>query len=679
MTDKANMRALMTYAFVGEALQQHDDYVMGFVPLVYELAAKKSGQIYVPMEVVNWLRNNFGLQISVQVAEFMAGRLKKAGLLTTIASKGVSEGFAWVETLPTDVSAPDEIGIEKSVNTLIEKFKEYLETVAGKWEGSPVSDLDDDAMLDAIVTVLHGGNQKLQAALTAIASKKPVDQSGDTLQYLAASFIKNLEEEDDELFNLLAKLSDAAMLAEVVTDLQEPNSQSTDLSHMTAIYDSPLIIAALGLNGRREKESAEYIIARLKDAGANNAIFSHSVDELSESLKALLSSPSHERTNSTAKAIKAREVTEEFVRLVANDPERYIEEYGLQIIPTNIKKVAQVEKHFSDELIDEFYQQLGLGWSKNDNARHRDAMSIGQTMRKRGGKAFNDPMRCNAIFITHNPRLAKYSRRFCVDHGIYEARRVSPAISSRRFSTLLWLTAGNSSRGELSKKELLLNCERLTSIDASIIKNILIRLSLIDKDAAQQFKSLMMAPRSSQVPMDYAIIQQRIVDDEPELRQMISDMKEVLRQEEEAKFEEKLTVQQAEHDQEMSSKDAQLHSAKKESVRSALSCATQKLRREKNKRHMTSVVIAFMVFLGTYLTVGAPLNTSSIIGWLLASVASLFTLVLPPGWLANRRREKVKESVTRELTKMGLLRYISELEIDYENFTAKSSFLEENS
>ena len=104
MNDKDHLRALVTYAFVGDALAEHNDYLMGFIPLLKELAEKKRGKAWEANDVVVWLNDQFGLQVSEPVAEFMASRLKRAGLIETVARAGRKEGFQWVQVLPREIS-----------------------------------------------------------------------------------------------------------------------------------------------------------------------------------------------------------------------------------------------------------------------------------------------------------------------------------------------------------------------------------------------------------------------------------------------------------------------------------------------------------------------------------------------------------------------------------------------
>lgn len=664
MNDKDHLRALVTYAFVGDALAEHNDYLMGFIPLLKELAEKKRGKAWEANDVVVWLNDQFGLQVSEPVAEFMASRLKRAGLIETVARAGRKEGFQWVQVLPREISLPDTEVAERKLSELLGAFREFLVSVGKQLGNEHLNDVDDDKLLDAIIEILHGNNKSLQSALKAIQEKKPVQKEEGTIQYLAARFIEALEDTNDQLFGWLAKLSDVAMLAEVIQDLQEPNSQSSDLKHMRAVYDSPLVIAALGLNGKDAQGSIRYTIDKLAEAGAINAIFSHSVEEIGYSLKALMNSPEHERTNETATALKNREVTEDYVRSVISDTDKFVQDAGFQIVPTNIKGVAKQEQFFGQEYIDLFYERLGHNWS-HDQARYRDSLSVAHIMRKRQGKAFNDPMRCSYIFITHNPTLARISKDFCVRNGLHDERRVSPAITSRRFATLLWLNSGNLTRGEISRKELLLNCERLTSIDPKIIRNTAMNLGMIDPELSDQFKAMMMMSRPSRVPMDYAMVQQQIVQDEDGLRKLVEDMQQTLRAEEFERYEKALSARDAVHHEEITAKEEVLLKLKKDGLKTALVSVQEVLTKSRRAFIGARLAVTAIILLGMYLAFGYPSHPTAIFGWLTGTAATVAPYLISQRWLTKQIVERRKRKVEQDLARRNLIQHLNLLSIDY--------------
>ena len=108
-------RALLTFAFVSEALKSHRDIVVGLAPLFNPIASDFSGQIFSSEQLKEELSKRYGLSITTDVADFVAFSLHRAGLLKRREVGSSDITFLWsAPPHPTTNAAKNfELKIEK--------------------------------------------------------------------------------------------------------------------------------------------------------------------------------------------------------------------------------------------------------------------------------------------------------------------------------------------------------------------------------------------------------------------------------------------------------------------------------------------------------------------------------------------------------------------------------------
>lgn len=119
-------RALLTFAFVSEALKNHHDILVGLAPLFNPIAAELSGELFNAQKLSDELAERYDLPISADVAEHMAFSLQKVGLLKRKDVGGEDTLFFWTAPPHNTRNAPIEMEqkIEELATALITFAKE---------------------------------------------------------------------------------------------------------------------------------------------------------------------------------------------------------------------------------------------------------------------------------------------------------------------------------------------------------------------------------------------------------------------------------------------------------------------------------------------------------------------------------------------------------------------------
>src|SRR5207249_3956402 len=133
---------------------------------------------------------------------------------------------------------------------------------------------------------------------------------------------------------------------------------------------------------------------------------------------------------------------------------RLVEEHGFRILePTKQATFA----HFTKDDEEALTRQLHFHLLDKRLARERDASSVAETLRLRGGA--HVPVEridaCKVVFLTSNGTLQGQSRDFLVKRKLITREEFSPIITDRFFCGLAWLLYGGKSGDALPTAKLL--------------------------------------------------------------------------------------------------------------------------------------------------------------------------------------------------------------------------------
>jgi hypothetical protein len=85
-----------------------------------------------------------------------------------------------------------------------------------------------------------------------------------------------------------------------------------------------------------------------------------------------------------------------------------------------------------------------------------------------------------------------------VQRRLLKEHEESPVITQRRLAALLWLTLGAQERQELTRRQLLVACERVTQIRPELIDGAMRKLKRVRETDLPKLEALLTQPRSAQ-------------------------------------------------------------------------------------------------------------------------------------------------------------------------------------
>lgn len=317
------------------------------------------------------------------------------------------------------------------------------------------------------------------------------------LDSLVASFIASLKEHRPDQFGLLTKVSDGALAAELVFDLQAPSAVSK-LNKTIVVVDTPLILSYLDLSSSQDFRDVRQFFDLIRDAGATIAAFQHSIEETEGVLKAIQNArgvgeaygPSVYRlSNSTFRAY--------FESMIGTVRRRWTGEHGFQMLP---QAAEHSYKHFTELDEENLVSSIQLSAYDRVQTRERDAKSVAEIMRRLAGARIpaNSIESCDYVFVTSNATLQRRVATFLEKNQFVLPTELNPIVTSRYFSGLCWLICGGKSEDSPTMAKLLANCAAALRLRPEIADRTKRFLAAIDPEKARHFEVLMTNERASQ-------------------------------------------------------------------------------------------------------------------------------------------------------------------------------------
>ncbi len=454
------------------------------------------------------VRNTYQWNFNTDVVEVFIPRLKSAGWLTAIEPSVEQTGYSI--TLPNQILNIDiEATAERQLRDIAEKFQAFVR------ELSPLIEIphDVEGLEEILIEWLLYAEAFSENNLNF--TKKTVKDPSGTLRqvveipqtttltdkesFLCARFVAHAIESDPEASETLARIASIGLLTEVVQDFVKP-STPVETSNLAVFLDAPVAMELLGVSGKAAKENTEPVIAELHRIGASIRIFSQSIEEIRQSLKAVLENP--RPTGPTAQALARNEVLREYVTHVATNPEAILKDAGIHVVYRKLEQFPSEHAYFTEEHRDEIYG--ALTFQENPNARAHDADVTTLIMRQRRGYENSDIFKSRFLLMTRNGLLAQLVRRECVKSRIMSPVSIPPVVHRRVVTASIWLRTGfGTDNLDTPKRLLLANCERVLAIRPSVVEEVK-RLTdaLGDEEMVRQLDVLVSQPRSAQMLMD---------------------------------------------------------------------------------------------------------------------------------------------------------------------------------
>lgn len=264
-----------------------------------------------------------------------------------------------------------------------------------------------------------------------------VEQTCHSDIVLVSKFVQHLRLNDQELFDSFLILVQGHMLANALMCPDLDRAPKT-YQEVEFYLDTPLIIRAIGADGKAGKAAILELISLLRGLGGRIAVFSHSIDEVRRVLIAAAEHLGHLGTSMSSMPIliEARKngTTRSDLLLLIESLEDTLASQNIEIMPTPF----YVEEFQIDEI--EFKNRLTqLVHYSNRYAADYDVKSVRSIYTIRGRNTIHSIERCRAILVTNNSSFAKAAWKYGQDQE--SAMDVSSVITDSSLANVAWLKA----------------------------------------------------------------------------------------------------------------------------------------------------------------------------------------------------------------------------------------------
>jgi len=510
-------RSLLTYAFLAQTSYHGNDLVSGLIPIFRPIVKMREGQQFDPVEFSDAIRKTYGLDIHPWASEDFAIRLVEAGLLVKreLGPKHHSFIYASVQDELTDVDHND-------VSLLVDKFIAYARTRLQLYTDQVEDKQLESALLDHLVTtdffaiVVKPDQSKINnRGPQTLSIRKSEDQKKQdeqltiqaSIDVLVAGFIYDLYANNQPLYELLIKISNGALLAEVVLNFQSPDT-NISLENLTVILDAPFIMAALDLCEREQHEYAKRLLSRLLEKKATIATFQHYCEEISDNLETSLKRFESGNSDRATDRRMADPAFRAYAANVRQNSRVATEDLGLKII--GLPNATALYSFFSQEDEGDYFKTLGH--YQNVTAQQRDVDSVAATIRLRRGKraAMSKFHTCDYVFVTNNPWMPSRTSGFLARRNRYEDGEAPPVISDKYLAGLLWILFGGQAE-DLGRIRLLANCAQALEARGDVIGKVYKFLQGTDETKARRFRAIMTSERAGHHLMELSLGDSRLV------------------------------------------------------------------------------------------------------------------------------------------------------------------------
>jgi hypothetical protein len=334
---------------------------------------------------------------------------------------------------------------------------------------------------------------------------RPLDPND---KYMCARFVQHLMKTRPDFVPHLTRLSSIALLTEVVEDFIKPTHVQTN-TDLTIILDAPIALDLLGCSGKALKDDIVTVVNALRNVGASFIVFPVSCIEMQHNIRSMLSLPIEQRRGYTHNALIKKEVAQDFVLAVANNPEKALEGVGVSVRQISLDQYPNLHRHFTEAHYEDFYQSIT--WGNNVPAREHDATCMALTMRLRDGKQNSDLFKTRYVMITRNPTFVNHARNYCLQNRMINRLQEGPIIHARDLATTAWLRTGLGANETIPRGHLIATCDRVLQVRPEVRHALAAQLAQVTPDRLEQLNLLMQDSRSVQKLADQTLNDESIV------------------------------------------------------------------------------------------------------------------------------------------------------------------------
>lgn len=424
-------------------------YIDQFVPFVADCLGRLEGDITVS-EVQRSLASCFGIDIPLGPLSTILKRCRKLGLIDR-AGEAFRPNHAALQ--PYDLARERQDAL-RGIEELIGKLCAF----ASARHGRRILHAQAEDLLFAYIEAR--GAPILRAIVGGGAMPRPATASED--EYLVGLFILDLAERDSSGFDALEHLVKGSMLAAVLY-LPDMSTADRRFEDLTAYFDTPFLMGALGFNGREVEEAALELLGLLEALDVHRACLERTVHEI----QGILNAVAHSLRNPNRKPVQGRSLMPYVVEhgLEPADLDVIADGLGSRITALRIKTLDAPPPSVS-LTVDEGALRRALTLAlpnQNEDARTHDLNALTAMYRLRRGSTAFRLEKARAIFVTPNAAIVSVARTFFAS----DAAGVPLAILHNDLATLAWLKRPLGAP-TLPKKQILADCYSATEPDPAL-------------------------------------------------------------------------------------------------------------------------------------------------------------------------------------------------------------------
>ena len=506
--------ALRVYAALAELRGNQGDVLDALVPFFEPILQVMHGRIFDPQLLATGAKKLYRWRINKDIAEQFIPRLVRKGYLKR--SGDGQTAFYIVNYNPPQDSA-NIAGINQVLRRIVDEFEAFLPTVSDLQNYHRTRDDLTDILIRFLVSLDAYGETAFVAEVSRLDSEEQevlglIPEGGTPLagddRYMCARFVKQICDVRPDFVPHLARLASIGLLTEVVEDFVKPTDQATQTT-LTLVLDTPVALDYLGCSGKDFKDDVKTVLDTLREIGCSVVVFPVTCTEIQNNLNSMLNLPRPQRHGYTHEAMRKGEVMEAYVQTVAQNPERALEEVGIQVRAISLHQYPGQHHFFDEKMYEDFLS--AITWGNDIEAREHDATCLALLLRLRQGRHNTDLFRCGYVFVTRNTTFANRSRAYCLQARVINHTQQGPVIHQREIATIAWLRTGLGAALDIPRSALIATCDRVLRLRLEVQAAVAATLSDATPEKMEQFNLLIQDYRSIRKLADETLNDERVV------------------------------------------------------------------------------------------------------------------------------------------------------------------------
>lgn len=400
------------------------DYLDYLRPFILQLLAEGVHEPITDTAIARLIKDKYGLIIPARTVQIILQRLSKKGTITRshnayYVNQNIEHGDWSVE----HTNALRKINY--ITRALVDYSKEHID-----------KNITEEGAIDCFTAFLSQFTIPCLKIFIRGTVLPDIEQNGNWKIILVSQFIKHIEKHSLEKFESFMLLVQGNMLANALL--------CPDLKHVTKSYegvtfffDTTLLIRALGLAGKEEKESTNELFSLLLKLGAKLAYFAHTQQELKEIIEVSADKIDHPQGyGSIVFEARRSNITRSDLLLIAEKLEEQLAVLGLckeETPPYKGSEPWQIDENKFEKMLD---NQVG---HLKEQAKRKDINSVRSIYALRGNSSPTSLEKCKAVLVTSNTNFAKAAQEY--GQTFTQSKDVSTVITDFSLINVSWLKA----------------------------------------------------------------------------------------------------------------------------------------------------------------------------------------------------------------------------------------------